>query len=85
VSRRERARRRRRFAFRRRCAGHPGIFLANADGTFLCAGCTPPEIDLGDDRVEVWEVGSSGWLSPVVCRDCKLSIEVFVDGNEVAS
>jgi hypothetical protein len=85
VNRRRRARRHRRLALRTRCAWLPGVFVANADGTFLCRSCIPPTLDLGDDRVEVWEVGSSGWLTPVVCRDCKLSIEVFVDGNEVTA
>ncbi len=83
MNRRSRARRRRRFALRTRSDGLRGTFVANADGTFLCNRCIPPHLDLGDERVEVWEVGSSGWLTPVICRDCKLSIEVFVDGNEV--
>ena len=58
------------------------IFVAHDDGSFTCSDCTPTSLDLGDPDVEVWEVGSRGWTGPVVCRDCKLSIEVYVDGRD---
>jgi len=38
-------------------------------------------IDCSPDDVECWDVGSEGWISPVVCKQCKLSIPVVVDGE----
>jgi len=63
---------------------HPwdDFFIANDDGTFTCGPCIPDGIDPGDEEVEVWEVGGHGWLGPVVCHVCKLSIEVYLDGEE---
>lgn len=56
-------------------------FVADADG-FLCESCAKEAgVDFEDDAVEVWEVGSAGWLGPCVCRGCKLSIPVIVDGG----
>lgn len=43
---------------------------------------TPRDFDPSDDRTQVWEEGSDGWLSPVVCRGCKRSIAVVVDGDK---
>ena len=56
-------------------------FVANPDGTFTCEMCFGDELRarLGDDDVQVWEVGSRGWTAPVVCATCKLSIPVVVD------
>jgi hypothetical protein len=59
--------------------------VANADGTFLCRSCIPAHLDLGDTHVEVWEVGSRGWTAPVICHECSVSIEVYVDGKEVTA
>jgi hypothetical protein len=60
---------------------HTGIFVANRDGTYHCADCIPSTVDLGDPDVEVWEERSDGWLRPVICCKCKLSIPVYVDGK----
>lgn len=66
-----------------RDGSHPWdlIFIAHHDGTFTCGPCTPDGVDPGDDDVQVWEVGSHGWTAPVVCRACRKSIEVYVDGE----
>lgn len=60
---------------------HDGIFVANADGTFTCADCIPADLDVGSSGVETWEEHSHGWTAPCVCRECKLSIPVYVDGE----
>jgi len=57
------------------------IFVANADGTFYCNDCIPADLDVGSFDVETWEEYSSGWTAPCVCRECKLSIPVYVDGE----
>lgn len=56
----------------------PGSKLPN----FVCGHCIPthsPAIDMEDDRTQIWEVGSDGWLGPIECMDCGESIEVEVD------
>jgi hypothetical protein len=59
------------------------IFVAHDDGTFECEPCAAAKgIDFGDDDVNTWEVGGGGWLGPVVCCACKLSIPVYVNGND---
>ena len=61
-------------------AEYGDVFVA-MDDFFLCQACaTADSIDLGDDDVQTWEVGGRGWTSPCVCRDCKLSIPVIIDG-----
>lgn len=62
-----------------------GWFIADRD-TFLCGDCNAHtnEYDVGLDRTEVWEWFSHGWLGPVVCRRCKLSIPVVIDGEAPA-
>lgn len=59
-----------------------GVVFAVLDGdVVVCQPCAKARgVDLGDDRVETWEVGGAGWLGPRVCADCKLSIPVVVDG-----
>ena len=57
------------------------VFVAHDDGSFTCGDCTPSSVGLGDPRVEVWTVGSHGWTGPVVCRECTLSIRIYIDGN----
>lgn len=58
------------------------VFVADDDG-FLCEACAVERgVDLGDDAVQTWEVGGDGWLAPCVCRGCKLSIPVVVDGEK---
>jgi hypothetical protein len=57
------------------------IFVAMPDG-FLCQECViVHKIDVGSDDVDVWQVGSDGWIGPCVCSGCKLSIPVIVDGE----
>lgn len=57
--------------------------VPGTDDTFVCECCARlRKIDLGDPKVEVWECMSGGWLSPVVCADCRLSLPVIVDGDE---
>lgn len=59
------------------------LFVAHPDGTFQCESCADKDkVDWLSDDTNVWEVGSRGWLGPVVCRTCKLSIPVYVDGEE---
>jgi hypothetical protein len=55
----------------------PGIFVHTRDGA-LCETCARKRgVDLGDPRVEVWEVGSGGWTSePGPCLDCGTAIDV---------
>jgi hypothetical protein len=65
-------------------AKHEGIFVANADGTFYCADCIPAEVDVSLDETQVWQEYSSGWTAPCVCRECKLSIPVYVDVEPAA-
>lgn len=63
--------------------GFGDVFVAMSDDTFLCEDCAVRHgIDLGDDAVQTWEVGGNGWLGPVVCAECKLSIPVVCDGEE---
>lgn len=61
-----------------------GDAFAVIDGnTFYCERCAKEKgIDLGADDVQTWEVGSGGWLKPIVCTACKLSIPVVVNGEE---
>lgn len=61
-----------------------GDAFAVIDGnTFYCERCAKEKgIDLGAEDVQTWEVGSGGWLKPVVCTACKLSIPVVVNGEE---
>lgn len=63
---------------------HPwdNFFIANEDGTFTCGPCIPDSIDPAAEEVEVWDVGGHGWLKPVVCHVCKISLEVYLDGEE---
>ena len=58
------------------------LFVAEEEGAYLCSDCIPASLDLGDPAVEVWEEFSDGWTGPCVCRVCKLSIPVYVDGQE---
>lgn len=69
---------------RRSSSAYEDIFVANDNDTFTCGPClTPKEVKaLGNDDVEVWNVGSDGWTAPVVCHRCKMSIPVVVDGNK---
>ncbi len=66
---------------------HPwaGIFVCHADGTCTCGPCLPDDVDPADVAVEVWEVGSHGWLGPMVCKACKASIPIVCDGEEARS
>ena len=61
---------------------HPwrDIFVIEGDEV-TCGPCLPDDIDPADTDVEVWEFGSNGWLRPMVCSQCKLSIPVYVDGE----
>lgn len=58
------------------------IFVA-LDNDFLCEDCLPADLRarLGDEDVQVWGEYSSGWTEPVICRDCRRSIPVFVNGH----
>jgi len=66
------------------------IFVATGPDTYLCAEClnTPAHDELrarlGDVDVDVWEEFSDGWLSAPVCAECKLSLPVYVNGNDDA-
>ncbi len=61
------------------------VFVAHADGTYQCEVCARlAGVDLGADETQTWEVGGAGWLAPLVCRTCRLSIPVVVDGEEAA-
>lgn len=68
----------------RRTGKYDDIFVANKDDTFTCGPClTESERKtLGDPEVEVWEVGGDGWMNPIVCKRCKMSIPVVVNGEE---
>jgi hypothetical protein len=57
--------------------GH--VFVVLEDGsTFLCEACaTTDRVDLA--TADTWEVGSTGWLGPVVCAHCGLSIPIYVE------
>lgn len=57
-----------------------GLFVHDKDRT-LCPHCVPDTLDLGDEGVQTWEVGSHGWTSAPVCDECHASIPVFVDGK----
>lgn len=61
-----------------------GHFIALPDG-FLCADCIPPEVDMSDPKVEVWKEYSSGWTGSCICKECKLSIPIYVDADAAAS
>lgn len=57
----------------------PGAhFVANQDGTFLCSACIPDDVDLASDAVQVWPYYSRGWLAPVICKGCRLTIPVYL-------
>lgn len=62
----------------------PEIFVGGGkleDGTKVpvyCPKCIPPELDLGSSDMEIWEVGSAGWISSPVCSVCHATIEVEV-------
>lgn len=64
------------------------IFVATGPDSYLCSDClNTPEHDalrarLGDDDVDVWEDYSAGWLSAPICAGCKLSLPVYVNGND---
>lgn len=62
----------------------PACFIAHADGTFTCEACWTPEQreSTGDDEVEVWREGTSGWLAPLACASCNRDIPVLVDGKD---
>lgn len=65
----------------------PEYFIALKGGKFLCGECNEhrpaaTKLDVSLDEVEVWEEGGHGWLAPVVCVDCHLSIPVYIDGKE---
>lgn len=57
------------------------IFVAVSDG-FICGPCLPDGVDPEDQDVEVWDLWSSGWTGPCVCKVCKLSIPVYIDGDD---
>ena len=57
-------------------------FIHDGD-EFVCGDCNH-RLKLHDvslDTTEVWEWFSNGWLGPCVCRVCKLSIPVILDGD----
>lgn len=55
------------------------VLVAHPDGTFQCEPCARASgVDL--EAAQTFEVGSDGWTAPVVCRSCRLSIPVYVDG-----
>lgn len=56
------------------------VFAAIEGGSaFLCEECaTEAKVELDSEAVPTWEIGSVGWLGPVVCRDCGLSIPIYV-------
>lgn len=58
-------------------------FIAHEGGGYTCEDCWTPEqrASAGDDDVEVWREHTDGWTAPVVCKVCKLSIPVYVDGE----
>lgn len=68
-----------------KAADAPVLFVTTPEGA-LCDDCIPAELRarMGDDDVEVWEEGSGGWIAPVICKECKLSIPVYVDGEGAA-
>lgn len=59
------------------------IFVVIDDGkNYLCEPCAVEEkIELGSPQVNTWEVGSDGWLNPIMCKKCKRSIPVICDGE----
>lgn len=61
--------------------GEKDWFVANEDDTYYCGDCLPPEIYPGDPDVEVWEFYSTGWLAPCMCKICKLSLPIYLDGE----
>ncbi len=68
---------------------HPRVFVHGSinergkRGTF-CPDCIPDEVrkNLGESFVDTWEIHSDGWMKPIVCQVCKLSIPVIIDGVE---
>lgn len=61
-----------------------GTVFAAVDGgaVFLCEECaTAAKVELDSESVPTWEIGSVGWLGPVVCRDCGLSIPIYVSSS----
>lgn len=60
-------------------------FIAEPRGKFVCAECNAepggPHHDPSDDRVEVWPYYSDGWTAPCICRMCKLSLPIYVNGR----
>lgn len=59
------------------------IFAAVDDGNnFLCEPCAREEkVELESPDVNTFEVGSDGWLGPVMCKKCRRSIPVVCDGT----
>ena len=56
-------------------------FVAWPDDTFTCQECSNEAgVDWGADETQVWEEFSDGWIAPVICRECQLSIAVYVNG-----
>lgn len=49
---------------------------------YLCGSCNERDkvFDPPDSDVSAWEFWSHGWLGPCVCRVCKLSLPVYIDG-----
>jgi hypothetical protein len=62
-----------------------GDVFAVVDGgsNFLCEPCAKEAgVELDSEDVPTWEVGSNGWLGPIMCKNCKRSIPVVCDGTE---
>lgn len=57
------------------------VFVCDSEAGIFCSDCIPDDLDISDEDVQTWEEHSGGWISPVICQVCKLSIPVYVDGE----
>lgn len=59
--------------------------VSETDQRTLCADCVDElQIDMEPEECQVWEEYSNGWISAPICAECKTSIPVVVDGEEVS-
>lgn len=60
-------------------------FVARED-SYLCEDCLArhPEIDISLPETQVWSEDSDGWLNPIACHDCGLSIPITLTPEAAA-
>jgi hypothetical protein len=64
-------------------AANDRVFVAHGGDSYTCEDCFSPDLRARLGDVEIWEEGSHGWIGQPKCSSCKLSIPVYVDGDDV--